>query len=65
MLESKDRKRNNVLTITDDNSVEENLLTGQVELDQFHKIIRMFGLHVFQNPLQLKKYINKNNKTGK
>jgi len=47
MLESQDRKRQNILTISEINSVDANHLTGQVELDQFHKIIRVYGLHVF------------------
>ena len=54
MLEGHDKKRQNVLTIAEENSVDGDQLTGVVELDQFHKIIRLFGLHVFLNPAQTK-----------
>ena len=54
MLETQDKKRQNLLTIAEENSVDGDHLTGAVELDQFHKIIRLFGLHVFLNPSQTK-----------
>lgn len=39
--------------------------TGLIETDMFHKVMRLFNLNSYLNPMDLKALIRVSNKTGK